>query len=162
MRNIWTYSMYMNLYVDVDVHFPLFLLKLSQKKFAKIADVGISKPVIDITGTLAGTPVYITPEVFHGAVYDCKADIYSLGIILWEMWYGKQAFNNVPVKTLEAFFALMDNGCRPEHVTGCKHPPSLWQQLMNKCWNKKPEKRPTAKECLNDAISLFADIVKPL
>ena len=62
----------------------------------KITDVDVSKPAIDITGTLAGTAVYIAPEVFHSLKYDCKEDIYSLGIILWEMWYGKQAFADVP------------------------------------------------------------------
>ena len=154
--------MYLNLYVDTDVHFSLFSLKLSQENFAKITDVGISKPVIDITGTLAGTPVYIAPEVFRSEVYDCKADIYSLGIILWEMWYGKQAFDYVSVKTLEALFAHVDRGSRPQHVTGCEQPPFRWQQLMNTCWNGNPEKRPTAKECLKEVTALFVEVVKPL
>ena len=146
--------MYLNLYVDTDVHFPLFSLKLSQENFAKITDVGISKPVIDITGTLAGTPAYIAPEVFRSEVYDCKADIYSLGIILWEMWYGKQAFDNVSVKTLEALFAHVDRGSRPQHVTGYEQPPFRW--------NGNPEKRPTAKECLKEVTALFVEVVKPL
>ena len=90
----------------------------------KITDVGISKPVIDITGTLAGTPVYIAPEVFHSELYDCKADIYSLGIIMWEIWYGQQAFNNFPVKSLQAFFGIVHGGTRPEHVDGCRRPPA--------------------------------------
>ena len=76
----------------------------------KISDVGVSKAAIDITGTLTGTPVYIAAEVFHYEKYDCKADIYSLGIILWEMWHGKPAFADVLEKTLEGFFALVDKG----------------------------------------------------
>ena len=51
----------------------------------KVTDVKISKATADTTGTLAGSPAYIAPEVFHYKVYDSKADIYSLGIMLWEV-----------------------------------------------------------------------------
>ena len=124
----------------------------------KVTDVGVSKPVTDITGTLAGTPVYIAPEVFHSEVYDCKADIYSLGIMLWEMWYGEQAFAMVPMNTLGAFFAYVDGGQRPEHVKGCKQPPSLWKELMNECWKKNPEERPTAKTCYEKITTLTTEL----
>ena len=75
----------------------------------KIADVGVSKAVNKITGTLAGTPVYMAPEVFHSQLYDTKADIYSLGIILWEMWYEQQAFSDVSnIPSHVALFAMVD------------------------------------------------------
>ena len=128
----------------------------------KITDVGISKPVIDITGTLAGTPVYIAPEVFHSELYDCKADIYSLGIIMWEIWYGQQAFNNFPVKSLQAFFGIVHSGTRPEHVDGCRRPPARWKQLMTSCWNRHPEKRPTAKASHDEMSTLCTAVVRPL
>ena len=67
----------------------------------KIADVGLAKAEIDITGTLAGTPVYMAPEVFHSQVYNTKADIYSLGLLMWEMWYGQRVFVNVAATTLK-------------------------------------------------------------
>ena len=120
----------------------------------KITDVGISKPVMDITGSLAGTPVYIAPEAFHSKVYDCKADIYSLGILMWEIWYGQQAFNNFPVKSLQDFFAIVHGGTRPEHVDGCKQPPPCWKRMMTSCWNRSPEERPTAKECYDNIPTL--------
>ena len=50
----------------------------------KVTDVGVSNDVKDITGTLAGSPLYITPEVFHSKLNDSKADIYSFGIMLWD------------------------------------------------------------------------------
>ena len=94
----------------------------------KIADVGLSKAVNKITGTLAGTPVYMAPEVFHSQLYDTKADIYSLGIILWEMWYEQQAFSDVSnIPSHVALFVMVDEGLRPEHVKGCNEPPGRWK-----------------------------------
>ena len=65
----------------------------------KIADVGLAKAEIDITGTFAGTPIYMAPEVFHSQKYGTEADIYSLGLIMWEMWYGQRAFADAPGTT---------------------------------------------------------------
>ena len=74
---------------------------MSEENTVKIADVGLAKAEVDITGTFAGTPVYMAPEVHHSRVYDSKADIYSLGLIMWEMWYGQQAFADAPGKHLK-------------------------------------------------------------
>ena len=114
----------------------------------KISDVGVANVAKqDNTSSLAGNHVYIAPEVFHSKVYDSKVDIYSFGIILWEMWYGKQAFTDVKEATLAAFFSLVDDGCRPKDVDGCMKPPPRWKELMEKCWNGNPEERPLAENC---------------
>ena len=112
----------------------------------KIADVGLAKAEIEITGTSTGTPVYMAPEVFHSQVYCTKADIYSLGLIMWEIWYGQKAFADVPVTTLQEFFDWVDKGNRPVHRQSYKKPPSFWYKLMTECWDSNPEKRPTARE----------------
>ena len=113
----------------------------------KIADVGLAKAEIDITGTYTGTPVYMAPEVFHSQVYGSKADIYSLGLLMWEMWYGQRAFDDAPGTTLQALFDWIDRGNRPVDRQSCKQPPSFWDELMTECWDSSPEKRPTAREC---------------
>lgn len=60
---------------------------------AKIADIGLSKPQNLLTGTIIGTPVAMAPEVFQGRIYDKSADIFSLAIMIWEMWYGRKVFS---------------------------------------------------------------------
>ena len=125
---------------------------MSEENTVKIADVGLAKAEIDITGTLAGTPVYMAPEVFHYRGYDSKADIYSLGLIMWEMWYGQRAFADAPRQTLQDFFKWVE-GNRPVHKQGCKTPPSFWEQLMKQCWDGNPDKRPSAKECNERIVS---------
>ena len=126
---------------------------MSEENTVKIADVGLAKGEVDITGTFAGTPVYMAPEVRHSRVYDSKADIYSLGLIMWEMWYGQQAFTDAPGKTFQDFFKWVDEGNRPVDRLGCKTPPSFWEQLMTQCWDGNPVKRPTAKECHERIVS---------
>ena len=121
--------------------------KLADDNTMKIADVGLAKAEIDITGTFAGTPIYMAPEVFHSQKYGTEADIYSLGLIMWEMWYGQRAFADAPGTTPQALFDWVDDGNRPVHKQGCKTPPSVWERLMTQCWDSNPDKRPTAKEC---------------
>lgn len=123
----------------------------------KVTDVGISKAAKEITGTIAGTPVYMAPEVFHGVVYDKKADIYSLGIMLWEIWYGQQAFAESGAPNMQALFAMVDGGSRPKPVKGLNKPHLRWQELMDQCWDAIPDKRPSACQC-HEIISDIASL----
>ena len=115
----------------------------------KIADVGLAKAEIDITGTFRGTPLYTAPEVFRSQVYDSKADIYSLGLLMWEMWYGQRAFADAARTTLHDFFDWVNEGNCPVHKPGFKTPPHWWEQLMTQFWDSNPDQRPTAKECIS-------------
>ena len=127
----------------------------------KITDVGVSKDVKDITGTLVGTPAYVAPEVFHTKVYDSKADIYSFGIMLWEMWYGQRAFAEF-TGPMTAFLTCVDEGYRPGDMEGGKKPPPLLKTLMSRCWNGNPEQRPSAEIC-NQEITVLPQVVdRPL
>jgi len=69
--------------------------------FVKVLDFGIAKiqnedtgdqPVLTKAGTVFGTPEYMAPEQARGAVADARADLYTLGMMLYEMLSGKTAF----------------------------------------------------------------------
>ena len=94
----------------------------------RVTDVGVSKHVVDVIDTLAGTSVYIAPELFRSEIYEFSADIYSLGLMLWEMWYGQPSFTIISsLKNLEEFGHLASEGRRPEHENKCKPPPPSWE-----------------------------------
>lgn len=62
----------------------------------KIADFGLSKCLkspTDVADTMVGSPLYMSPEVLKGESYTMKADIWSLGIVLFEMVYGTCPFD---------------------------------------------------------------------
>lgn len=118
------------------------LLFQMKKGVAKIADVGFSKPVDMTTGSVIGTPTHMAPEVLHGKLYTQAADIYSLAIMLWEIWYGKRAYSGSEYSQMQQYHSLahhVKEGTRPKFI---KHKP--WPQLeimIMKCWNTDPESR---------------------
>ena len=113
----------------------------------KLYDVSVCKEVDSITGKFRGTPRYMAPEVLRSELNDFKADIYSFGIMLWEIWYGRQAFADVNSENIQHFINLVNEGCRPKEEIKLQKPPRLWKELMEECWDGNPEKRPTAMKC---------------
>ena len=76
---------------------------------AKIIDLGLAKAVtepgsgttaISKTGGFAGTPKYASPEQFAGIGVDIRSDLYSLGIVLWEMVTGYSPFVGSPAEVM--------------------------------------------------------------
>jgi len=105
----------------------------------KICDFGLSR-VVDksklMTGNV-GTVSWIPPEIFEKKQYNEKCDVYSYGIILWELYYRKIPFADIssfeiPVQVIE--------GKRPP-IT--KDIPKGYAKLMKICWFGKSSKRPS-------------------
>lgn len=73
--------------------------------------------------------------------YSKKSDIYSIGIIMWELASGKQPFAHIS-HDVNLVLKIYD-GLRPEPPPNA---PPFYLELMQKCWHKDPSKRPTAIE----------------
>ena len=65
--------------------------------FAKISDFGFARVVDDMEGqdkfTLLGTPLYMTPQILDQKKFNSKCDIWSLGVMFYEMLYGCTPWN---------------------------------------------------------------------
>lgn len=75
----------------------------------KLADFGFCKELLkenDMTQTMVGSPIYMAPEVLKGMIYDIRADIWSLGVILYEMLYGLCPYEE---STIPKLVSLIDN-----------------------------------------------------
>src|SRR5262249_30602677 len=80
----------------------IFLHQTPEGEIVKILDFGIAKLMDERVGTdfklptatsqLVGTPTYISPERFDGKPYDGRSDVYSLGIMIYEMLCGRIPF----------------------------------------------------------------------
>src|SRR5437763_10792799 len=82
---------------------------------------------------------YIDPQCFNvkSFVRNEKSDIYTLGVLLWELSSGKPPFESV-----EAYSIIHQiiNGQRELPIDGT---PLEYIKLYTKCWDEDPEKRPT-------------------
>src|SRR4030081_452333 len=75
---------------------------------AKIIDLGLAKPTTDVPseaaisspGAFAGTPEFASPEQFAGVGVDIRSDLYSLGVVLWEMVAGHAVFSGSPAEVM--------------------------------------------------------------
>ena len=117
-------------------------IMIDREGSAKIMDFGIARSVrskgLTDEGTIVGTPEYMAPEQVEGRKADHRADIYSLGIILFEMLTGKVPFEGetplsvaVKQKTERPVDPRKINFQIPEEVS----------RIILKCLQKNPDKR---------------------
>ena len=101
------------------------------------------------TGTVSGTPAYMSPEQARGDKVDRKTDIYSLGVVLYEMLAG-----TVPFDAESSFGLLMKHiNEPPPPIQGIS---SDLQTVMNRALAKDPEFRySSAKELADEFIAVF-------
>lgn len=112
----------------------------------KLSDYGISRQSFH-EGALGveGTPGYQAPEVRPGIVYDEKVDMFSYGMVLYELLSGRRpALGHHQLQIAKK----LSKGVRPvlgspEEVQFC-----CLHSLLIECWDTKPEKRPVAMQCL--------------
>ncbi len=81
---------------------PQNVLVEDESGAAKLADFGIAKVTTDTadvtaTGAALGTPAYMSPEQIDGAPLDGRSDIYSLGVLAWEMVTGQRPWAGEPL-----------------------------------------------------------------
>ncbi|KAL7537171.1 hypothetical protein ACHAWF_005680 [Thalassiosira exigua] len=92
------------------------------------------RPLYDV----CGTPRYMAPEVGLEQGYGASADVYSFGILLWEICALKKPFGNV--KSASEFHKMVfEKGSRPK--VG-KHWPEVLKGLIPRCWSSFPGERP--------------------
>ncbi|CAG8549018.1 kinase-like domain-containing protein [Gigaspora rosea] len=89
---------------------------------------------------------YFDPQIFIQSRFipNIKSDIYSLGVILWQLTSGIRPFSKVPNRHSLAVDIL--NGKREKTVPGT---PSGYAKLYETCWSAKPKKRPKLEKILH-------------
>jgi serine/threonine-protein kinase len=97
------------------------------------------------SGLLIGTPEYMAPEQISGEKTDHRADLYSLGIVMYETFSGKRPFTaETPVKVL---FQHLEAQPTPLRDVAPNIPEAI-DQLVARAMAKDPNDRPqTAQEC---------------
>lgn len=127
---------------------------------AKLMDFGIARPIDRITpgqtqaGFIVGTPQYLAPEVLQGQEADPRADIYSTGIVLYEIFTGVLPFQGP--SAMEIVVKHLREEPAPPSSRWREIPPPLEAAIL-KCLKKDPEMRyRTVAELLRDLEALSA------
>ncbi len=92
--------------------------------------------------THCGTPCWTAPEILRGETYDEKVDIYSFGIVMWEILTGLRPYSGC--NFMQVSLDVLD-GTRPQIPNDC---PTEYKKLMKKCWDTDPKKRPSAQDII--------------
>jgi serine/threonine protein kinase len=108
----------------------------------KVMDFGVSwiKNLDSLTlpGTLIGTPSYMSPEQALGNPLDARSDIFSLGIVLYEMFTGMKPFQDEKTASITAKIV---KGKFPSPRSVNNDVPRSIQRIIRKCLKKKPHRR---------------------
>nr|WIL59816.1 nodulation protein [Melilotus officinalis] len=105
----------------------------------KLADFGIAceEAVCDLLADDPGTYRWMAPEMIKRKSYGRKVDVYSFGLILWEMLTGTIPYEDM--NPIQAAFAVVNKKLRPVIPSNC--PPAM-RALIEQCWSLQPDKRP--------------------
>ncbi|XXG71783.1 hypothetical protein AAC387_Pa07g1029 [Persea americana] len=130
-------------------------LLMDENEVVKVADFGVARVQIQsgVMTAETGTYRWMAPEVIEHKPYDHKADVFSFGIVLWELITGKVPYEYLT--PLQAAVGVVQKGLRP---TIPKHTHPKLAELLERCWQKDPSLRPDFSKII-EVLQLIANEV---
>ncbi|XP_029579372.1 mitogen-activated protein kinase kinase kinase 12 isoform X3 [Salmo trutta] len=129
---------------------------ITHDDLVKISDFGTSKELFDksMKMSFAGTVAWMAPEVIRNEPVSEKVDIWSFGVVLWEMLTGE-----VPYKDVDSSAIIWGVGNNSLNLPIPKSCPDGFKILLRQCWNCKPRNRPSFRQILLHLDIASADVL---
>ncbi|WP_437730259.1 serine/threonine-protein kinase [Sorangium sp. So ce1335] len=135
---------------------------------ARLVDFGVAKDARGLAltrlGSVVGTSRYMAPEQVKGGAVDARADVYALGVVLYEMLAGVHPYavldeaSGIGETEIQAAHVHLPAAPLPDVLPGC--PEALWRAVAT-CLAKRPEERFARAADLAEALRDVARRVVP-
>jgi serine/threonine protein kinase len=99
-----------------------------------------------------GTPQWMAPEVLRGETYTTSADIWSFGVVVWEIKHRSRPYEGISAYAVS--YKVASEGLRPVDNEAL---PQFWRKLMDDCFAQKADERPT----FNAILQRLFDAIPP-
>ena len=147
----------------------VFLHRTRSGEVIKVLDFGIAKlvgegegiPAVTGAGGFIGTPTYMAPERLRQGSYDGRSDVYSVGVMLYQMLSGRPPFESPSQSYLEIVLGHLNQPPQPLRERRPSIPESVSQVVMHTL-EKDPQSRPTARQLLTDLVRVVRKSVGQL
>ena len=116
---------------------------VDQSGYPKLVDFGAAKQVQGRTFTVLGTPHYMAPEVLQGQGYGEAADLWSLGVLIYELLCGDVPFGSDQEDPLQVYESVLH---RPLQFPVLQKKNSLARSFLDALLQKNPAFRPSASQ----------------
>uniref|UniRef100_A0AAR2K5C4 Mitogen-activated protein kinase kinase kinase 12 n=1 Tax=Pygocentrus nattereri TaxID=42514 RepID=A0AAR2K5C4_PYGNA len=129
---------------------------ITHDDLVKISDFGTSKELRDKSTKMsfAGTVAWMAPEVIRNEPVSEKVDIWSFGVVLWEMLTGEIPYKDVDSSAI--IWGVGNNSLQLPLPESC---PDGFKILLKQCWNCKPRNRPSFRQILLHLDIASADVL---
>ena len=113
-------------------------IMINSDGYLKMIDFGTAKIIKNYTSTIIGTPHYMAPEILKGKGYSLSCDFWSLGICMYEIFYGIYPFGNYANEVIEIYKDILTkNFICPNENSKTVSVNCLIRDLLNKKVNER-------------------------
>jgi len=127
-------------------------IMISDSNFIKVMDFGVAhveSSELTRTGVIIGTPSYMSPEQFHGQKVDGRSDLFSVGVILYEMLAGERPFAGASITSIMHSVVSVQPQMPSKVNTQLS---TAFDGVIKKALAKEPEKRFQSAEEFSTAL----------
>jgi serine/threonine protein kinase len=147
----------------------VFLHTTPSGEVPKILDFGIARLVgesavgqkLTLDGSLLGTPAYMAPERFRRGPYGPKSDVYSIGVMLYEMLSGRLPFMTASADPLALVAMQAEEEPTPLRALNPRVPPAV-ETVVRQALSRDEASRPAAELLARRLAMAVADPFTPL